>query len=213
MNLTTRIRSLVNLAKRRLRRAAPTARTWDRVVVVFTRHDRDIARLDIGVGPCVAPPGRRRPLVGVTNQLPGDPALWEDLFGILVDDPSLGPWEVVTRVNRGQLHVFGAVFVEALAALNRENLRRQHERPGDYDWIFEPEREVFERWMPSVRWPVGAASVPALATELGGACAWARVAQERGQKLYCWSGPGFNPWVLTEQRAQRLINEVARRSR
>jgi hypothetical protein len=213
MGLASWIRSLVDVARRRPWRGAPTRRSWNRVVVVFTRPDRDIARLDIGAGPCVAPPGRRRPLVGVTNQLPGDPAMWEDLFGILVEDPSVGPWKVVTTVNRGQLHVFGAVFVEALAALNRENLRRQNERPGDYDWIFDPERNVFERWMPSVRWPVGAASVPALASELGGACAWARVAQERGQKLYCWSGPGFNPWVLTERRVQRLINEVAHRSR
>lgn len=28
-------------------------------------------------------------------------------------------------------------------------------------------------------------------------------AEDRGQRLFCWSGPGFNPWV-TAERINRL---------
>jgi hypothetical protein len=180
---------------------------WDRVVVVFTRPERDVAKLEIATGPCIPRVGTKRPLVGVTNQQPGDATRYESLFRILVADPLAEPWAEERSVAEASLRVFSAESVDALAALNRENLRRQDERPNEYDWIFEPERAVLRRWMPSVQWPVGASSVPIEASELGNVAAWARVAQERGQKLYCWSGPGFNPWV-TAERISRLSKGI-----
>jgi hypothetical protein len=32
----------------------------------------------------------------------------------------------------------------------------------------------------------------------------ARVAEDRDQQLYCWSGPGFNPYVLATGTAETL---------
>jgi hypothetical protein len=175
------------------------------VVVTFTRDERDVARLDIAVGPCVASPGRKRPLVGVTNQLPGHPVRYEKLFSILVRDPVAEPWATVKCRGRGCLYVFGDTFVNALVELNMDGLRRQTERPRDYDWMFERDRAVLEQWMPTVSWPLNSASVPPEATELAAIAAWARVARERGRRLYCWSGPGFNPWV-TPERIARLTS-------
>jgi hypothetical protein len=204
-----RIRALIRRAEPD--RASPSkAQNWDHVLVVFTRPDRDVARLDIAVGPCIAPPGRKRPLVGVTNQLPGDVGIYEALFDIVVANPSAGPWQARTVVGPGQLHAFSDEYVEALAELNREAVRRIEARPKDYDWIFEPSRAVFRRWMPDDPWPIGAPNVPYMASQLNGTCGWARIAQERSQNLYCWSGPGFNPWVATETQARRLIAEASK---
>ena len=195
MTAASRLRSIFG---RGLRQASSTESRFDAVVVVFTRSDRAIARLDIATGPCVALPGRKRPLVGVTNQRPGEPSRYEALHRVLVD-PAPDPWASVVCSGPGCLRRFGDAFVAAMADQNRENLRRQRERPGDYDWIFEPERAVLRRWMPSVAWPVGASYVPSEASEMGALAAWARIAEERRDGLYCWSGPGFNPWTTPER--------------
>ena len=210
MRTLARLKALLESA--RSPDAGPPPLSWDEVVVVFTRSDRDVARLDIASGPCVRSPGRSRPLVGVTNQLTGAPVLFESLFRVLVSDLSGGPWVSSVHAGRGRLDVFSDPFLEALAALNREAIRRGADRPRDYDWIFEPQRAVFRQWMPEIPWPVGSDQVPGMAAELGGICAWARVAQERGQRLYCWSGPGFNPWTITAGQADRLIETVRRRA-
>jgi hypothetical protein len=68
------------------------------------------------------------------------------------------------------LRVFSRAYVDALAAHNRENVRRQKERPGDFDWIFEPDRAVLRAWMPKVEWPLGAAHVPVEASEYRRCC-------------------------------------------
>jgi hypothetical protein len=147
--------------------------------------------------------------VGVTNQQPGEATRYESLFRALVADPAAEPWAEQRCVEPGCLRVFSRAYVDALAAHNRENVRRQKERPGDFDWIFEPDRAVLRAWMPKVEWPLGAAHVPVEASEFIGAAAWARVAQDRGRMLYCWSGPGFNPWV-TAERVDRLRSGIER---
>jgi len=195
------------LARLGILRAGRSTSPWDRVVVVFTRADRDVSRLDITTGPCIPRAGTKRPLVGVTNQQPGEATRYESLFRVLVADPSADPWAEERCVGPGCLRVFSPAFADALAALNRENRRRQQERPGDYDWIFEPERAVLQAWIPAVAWPLRAAHVPVEASELGGAAGWARVALDRGQMLYCWSGPGFDPWATTE-RFVRLLSGI-----
>jgi hypothetical protein len=176
---------------------------YHRVVVVFTRPEKQLRQFGVAEGPCIPLPGRSRPLVGVTNQEPGELSIYEDLASLLLPDRGAAAWETVVETDGGRLATFSETFVEAMAALNREGLRRGAERPNDFDWMFEPARAVMARWMPEVRWPVGAAGVPPRASAFIAACAWARVSQERGQNLYCWSGPGFDPWVASE-RVERL---------
>ncbi len=195
---------------RLFQRRKPDGR-WNRVVVIFTRPARDVARLDIAIGPCIAPPGRKRPLVGVTNQEPGDESRYETLFQIMVEEGAAGPWESTASSGEGRLHVFSDAFVEALAEVNREEIRRGEARPQDYDWMFAPGLALAEQWLAAIRYPFPDATPWGVAsTELGNACGWARVAQERGQKLYCWSGPGFDPWV-TSERVERLAARLTRR--
>lgn len=176
---------------------------YRQVVVIFTRPAKELRHFDVAFGPCIPLPGRSRPLVGVTNQEPGHARTYDELASLLLPDRGATAWETVVEAGAGRLGTFSEPFVEAMAALNRESLRRGAERPNDFDWMFEPARAVMARWMPEVRWPVGAAGVPERTSAFIAACAWARVSQERGQKLYCWSGPGFDPWV-TSERVERL---------
>ena len=187
---------------------------WSNVVVVFTCPDRDLRRLDVARGPCIARPGTKRLFVGVTRQEPGVPEMFDELAAVLV--PGCPTWQAMVEHPPGRLFTFGDELVCAMADLNREVVRRVGERPADYPWIFEPERDVFARWMPRVVWDTHANEVPQEATRLGSACGWARTSQERHQHLYCWAGPGFNPWI-TPERIARLEAYVeglqAKRSR
>jgi len=54
------------------------------VFVVFTLPETIVARLDISRGPCLPKPGNKRPMVGVTRQEPGDPAIFESLAAVLL---------------------------------------------------------------------------------------------------------------------------------
>ena len=178
----------------------PSARRWQHAVAVFTLPEREIARLDIRVGPCVPPVGRSRPLIGVTRQRPGYPGQLEVLFGLLVQAPDARPWQSIETAEPGRLAVFGEEFVSALAALNREAIARGEARPTDYDWILGPERRIADQWLAATAWEPGVHAMD----QLGDCGAWARVAQDRGQKLYCWSGPGFSPYVLARGSMEEL---------
>ena len=169
--------------------------------MVFTRPEREVAKLDIRTGPCVQLPGRSRPMVGVTNQDPGRPEALEALYAILTGRPAAGTWQSVQIVGPGRLARLSDDFTAAMAALNRENLARQQERPEDYDWILEPDHRAAAQWLAATRpgMILGHAR-----DRLIGYCAWARVAEERGQAMYCWSGPGFNPRVLVSGTMEEL---------
>ena len=138
--------------------------------------------------------------MGVTNQEPGDESRYETLFELPLDKRVVGPWESTASAGEGRLHIFCNGFVDALAEINREVVRRGQARPEDYDWMFGPSLDLAERWLVAVRWPYPTATAWGVASgELGSACGWARISQDRGQKLYCWSGPGFDPWVTAER--------------
>lgn len=200
------------LARLGLNRMASHSRSpWDQVVVVFTRTEKEVARLNVATGPCVPRPGTKRPLVGVTNQQPGDPSRYEALFRVLISDPSSEPWDEMTSTPPGRMSVFSSAFVNALAELNREGLRRQVERPADYEYMLEPERLVLRAWMPLVDVPLGVHQAPN-EVELIGASAWARSALDTGRKLYCWSGAGFNPWTVSPGRGERLWKRAKTRA-
>lgn len=182
---------------------------WSHVVSVFTLPERDIRRLDIRLGPCVPPVGRSRPLIGVTRQRPGLPEQFEALFALLGQTPGQQPWQSIEAASPGQLATFSVEFVAALASLNREGLRRGEVRPKDYEWNLEPYRAVADQWLNATAWASGVHGMD----ELVVCSAWALVAQDRGQKLYCWSGPGFSPYVLASGTMEELTGYLAAKRR
>ena len=159
----------------------------ERVVIVFTRPTRDVARLNVATGPCVAPPGRKRPLVGVTNQEPGDESRYETLFELLLDKRVVGPWESTASAGEGRLHIFSNGFVDALAEINREVVRRSQARPEDYDWMFGPSLDLAERWLVAVRWPYPTATAWAWLAE-NWAAPVAGLASPRTEVKSCTAG-------------------------
>jgi hypothetical protein len=168
---------------------------WKQVNVIFTRPERDLAKFDLALGPCIPLPGRRRPLVGVTNQDPGNLEHLEALFALVVSESAGRPWRDTQKRERGTLATFSPAFTSALAAINREGLRRQAERPRDYAYMLEPDARLAERWLSATPWREGML-VAGVRDRVIHLCGSARVAEERGQDLYCWSGPGFSPYVL-----------------
>ena len=103
---------------------------YRKVCVVFTLPETVVQRLDISRGPCLPKPGNKRPMVGVTRQEPGDPAMYESLAAVLLGSTGEA-WQRLVDRPPGRLATFSATFVEAMADLNRENLRRQASRPRD----------------------------------------------------------------------------------
>ncbi|HEX7490098.1 MAG TPA: hypothetical protein VF337_00150 [Candidatus Limnocylindrales bacterium] len=144
------------------------------------------------------PVGRSRPLIGVTRQRPGNLEQFEALFALLVRTPGARAWHSIEVADPGRLAAFSEEFVAAMASLNRESLERDKARPDE--WGLEPHRRLADKWLAATAWESGVHAVD----ELIGCCAWARVAQERGQKLFCWSGPGFSPYVLASGSMEEL---------
>ncbi len=181
---------------------------YSRVVSVFTLPERELRHLDVSLGPFRPAPGRRRPLIGRTRQDPGEPSLFESLCEVVVGTGPATAWSASRTVGDGRLDTFADGLVSALAEHNRAALRRREERPGDVEWQLDLDRELFRRWIPGVAWPRDGDGVPRQATLLIVTCASAREAEDRRQHLYCWSGPGFNPWT-TKERIDRLAAKFA----
>jgi hypothetical protein len=190
--------SVLARVRARVFAAADPVDPWALVHVVFTLTDRDLARLNVAVGPCVPPPTRKRPWVGITNQEPGDFRALETLFSIVVTASPAEPWQATRVDGPGRLDTFSDAFVAALADINRVTLARGTAAPAinesTYDTVFRPELEIAERWLPHVDWRqrVSLRYAQQRVTYLG---AFAREMQDRGRPLYCWSGPGFDPWT------------------
>lgn len=99
-------------------------------------------------------------------------------------------------------------FTNALASLNRATLARgelatSEGRPRDYGWILQLANEAAGRWLRSADW-AARQEVGGLAGRLVGHSAWARVAQERGQKMYAWFGPGVPVYVINSGPQESL---------
>ena len=190
----------------------PQGSDYRRVVVVFTRPERDLAKFDIARGPCVPLPGRKRALLGPVSQDPGTFRKYEDLFALVLPDVMDGPWADVQEVGRAALVTFSDAFTRELAKVSREVIRRGAERPKDVMWALEETDRLAARWLRLTSWPQG--------MELGGVRGQivsvtgpARVAEDRDQRLYCWSGPGFNPYVLATGTAETLPAYLADKRR
>jgi hypothetical protein len=157
---------------------------WRRVVVIFTAPDREIAHLNVAVGPCVPRSGTKRPLVGPFRQETGTPAQLEALFRVVVAPPAGSAWEAKRRDGRGRLFAFSDEFVQPLARFSRDYQGGAKEDPTDE--LIARTEAIATAWMSTRSSPRNLQSAELRIAE---AAWWARIAQERGQHLYGWFGP------------------------
>jgi hypothetical protein len=189
----------------------------ERVAVIFSRPERDVARLNIEFGPCVPPPGRVRPLVGPFSQEDVTQQQIESLFDVLVSDPAAQPWDRITEAGAGKLAVFSAAFVDALVAVNRLVLDRDDQvrvkgRPLTEEqatWVLEPHNPVSDAWLQRSTWPTDTTAY-GLGATLGYWGAEARGSREKGQRLYSWFGPGVPLKTMTFKRVPGEVEQLVR---
>lgn len=136
------------------------------------------------------------------------------LFRILVPDPAAQAWDSATSRSNATLRTFSMAFLEALIGDYREGVERAGQvgvsrRPitdAQARFMLEPRFDIARRWLQAGSWPDGATPEGVI----GHFVAWgglANAARERGQRLYCWFGPGV---PLKTIRFQRVPGEPER---
>jgi hypothetical protein len=164
---------------------------------IFTAKDRDIARMDVSVGPCVPMEGRKKPLAGPFGQLQLTVVEVAALLPIVVRDPVAGPWASETTRGHGRLVVFSDEFAAALAQLSRRYQLRPKDDPVSIEWVEAVVPKLAERWVST-----GVASNWA-DIGISVAAGTARSAENHGQKLFAWFGPKV-PASLSPRAMDRL---------
>jgi hypothetical protein len=107
---------------------------------------------------------------------------------------------------------FSDAFTRELAKVSREFIRRATERPKDVMWALEEMDRLAAEWLGLTMWPPGM-ELGGVRSRLGLVAGPARVAEDRDQRLYCWSGPGFNPYVLATGTPETLPAYLAEKRR
>jgi len=166
------------------------SRKTDTGRVIFSASRRDIAGLDIRLGPCATGPTSGRPrIASLWRQRRDSVESVAALFHALV--PAGGsPWQATSSEPPGTIFTLADEFVVALAALQEASVQPS---PGE-TWVDQdhpsmaPYREVARRWLEGSRWP-GGTGVDALVGRLLGDVEAAVDAQRRRQGLYMWFGP------------------------
>jgi len=163
--------------------------------VVFTATAQEVAAIDVTIGPCVERVGPRggrvRPIVSPWDQHPDRIDHLERLFEILVPgdrgDLSVGR----IQDGRGMLDTLSPEFANAI----RE---------------FESGSEQIQRaWLHAIDWPKGM-QIGGLTMRLLDYAVRATTAHQRGQALYCWSGPELPFLGIASGRTQADYEEYRR---
>lgn len=136
-------------------------------------------------------------MVGPFSQQALTPERIEGLFRILVSDPDATPWEATMTAGKGRLSTLSGPFVDALVDLNKVGrerdaaVRAKGRRLTDQqaEWVLQPELEVASKWIERGDWPPEATTL-GVASHFVAWGGWARTARDRGQRLFCWFGPG-----------------------
>jgi hypothetical protein len=164
--------------------------TTDLGRVIFSASRREIAGLDVRLGPCATGPAAGSPRIASLWRQRRDPvesvaALFHELV------PGGGsPWQATSTEPPGTLFSLADEFVIALAALQAASIQPSPTEP----WVDQdhpsmaPYRAAARGWLAASRWPSGT-GVDALVGRLLRDVEAAVVAQRRQQGLYMWSGP------------------------
>ncbi|OMQ15523.1 hypothetical protein A7K94_0208805 [Modestobacter sp. VKM Ac-2676] len=168
-------------------------------VVVFTAPERELRRMEVAIGPCVATGGRKRALAGLTRQDLGEtPRHTAALLTALSGEAAPGALEVVAREGKGVLHVCTERFVNAMAEAREELVRLAAEDQARGTRLWDERVEQYEQsWRTATTWP---RRVESTSHRLG-RLHWALTARERGHPLYCWHGPSAQTYEVVAQSA------------
>jgi len=150
-------------------------------VVYFAADERKLAKLDVALGPCVAPEGQKKPIVSPLDQDRGETSEQSQaLFTVLTGRPSTEAFDTVAVKGPGTLFRCTPAFVDALAEASQALLDLR----GDDRFMAERER-ISDAWLHAIVWPDHYVSLVNRLDRLPGA----RVARDKGLPFYCWAGP------------------------
>jgi hypothetical protein len=166
-------------------------------LVIFTASPRQMASLDVAVGPCVAAAGRKHPLVRPTRQ---DYIRFEHvraLFGVLVGGHLDAAFAVERATGEGRLATFAPGFSAALGRLFVEGKAQAEAAERSSGRVEMPERyrDVSARWG-AVAWSAWRGEFDGLVAYLAVWGDKARRAREQNWELYAWQGPAVPIWGL-----------------
>ena len=148
---------------------------------MFAADAKQLSKLDVALGPCVAVAGQRRPLKSPLMQDNGEtPEQASALFTVLTGRPPSEALRLVTEDGESRLFICTDDFASAMADASRAMLASR-----DVDGFAEEQERLSAAWMNATTWPDGYVSLKNRLQRL----ADARVAREKGLPLYFWFGP------------------------
>jgi hypothetical protein len=120
----------------------------DVTVVHFTATDRQLAQVDVALGPCVAAGSRRRPLVSPLREDRGEgPEQMQALFMALTGRPGRGLLCPVADASSGRLARYSQAFADALA----DTSQRMVSVAADPDAFMAMVDEIDRAWMAAAK--------------------------------------------------------------
>jgi len=171
--------------------------------VIFGASRRQVAELDVRLGPCAAKVQGGTRLASLWRQTLDSVTSVEALCSVLVP-AAPSPWAATSVQPPGVLYTCADEFVGALVALQQASIQPDPDHPS-----LAPYRAAASRWQVSTPWPGGGA-VDALVGRLIGDVEEAVHARRRKRGLYCW----FGPLVLDETEdgltGRRILEMKAR---
>ena len=175
------------------------AATPTHTCVVFTAPEKRLAAMDVALGPCVPLPGRKTSIVSVHQQEgPERPEQMTALYTVLTGDAPDGVLTLVSQREGGRLYRCSDEFVAVMANTERilatlaeaDRGNRQFEGTP-YD---EKVAELDAAWLRLGNWHSAMVSTRNRLFRL----AKARIAQEKGQPLFCWYGRPVPEYVVVQ---------------
>ena len=178
--------------------------------VVFTAPADVVAGLEVAVGPCVHRRGPRgghlQPIASPLDQRPDRVDHLQALFGVLSPGETGEVWNERIDEPPGTLLTLRRVFAAALRAYSAD-------WPAYGGTGGPTHSDAIERaWLAAVDWPPGQAT-GGLTMRLLGYAIEAQTAGERGQELYCWTGPEVPMASIASGRTVRDFDDYRRGTR
>lgn len=167
--------------------------------VVFTVPEKRLTAMDIGRGPCVPLPGRKTSIVSVHQQQgPERPQQMLALYTVLTGQVRNDAMTLEAEKEVSRLYRCSEDFVAAMAAASRSlaRLAEEAQATGAIDGTrFDSMRaELDAAWLRLGNWHSAMVSTSNRLFRLGKA----RIAQDKGQSLFCWYGPPVPEYVVVQ---------------
>jgi hypothetical protein len=191
------------------------ASPWRRTVVLFTLPVSELSTFDVGKGPFVQRRATGTPIASKWDQYDAaTPRGIEELFRLLVPDPSVIPWSGMARSGRSTLYRLSDAFVVALLAIDAEfrrldaaevEVKGRRAKDEQALRVLAPITEVAERWLDRSTWPLGmtAGGVQTILIALIGL-----TKADRDEAALMWHGHGVPMRSVTSRRRPDGTREI-----